>query len=107
MESQVERTVEMVAILLGWPAVAGSVICFTAAVLRRSRQLAIAGCCLALPMFLYLTMTPGFRYLAPLGFVGLGLAAWRIREAHWLVTVALLVPAVGQILVLAYGVIGQ
>ena len=107
MESQVERAVEMVAILLGWPAVAGSVLCFTAAVLRRSRQLAIAGCCLALPMFLYLTMTPGFRYLAPLGLVALGLAAWRIREAHWLVTVALLVPAVGQILVLACGVIGQ
>ena len=97
----------MVAILLGWPAVAVSVICFGAAVLRRSRRLAIAGCCLALPMFLYLTMTPRFRYLAPLGFLGLGLAAWRIREAHWLVTIALLVPAVGQILVLACGVIGQ
>ncbi len=72
MEPQVERGVEMVAVLLGWPAVTVSVICFSAAILRRSRQLAIAGCCLALPMFLYLAMTPGFRYLAPLGLVGLG-----------------------------------
>ena len=107
MESQVERGVEMVAILLGWPAVAASVICFTAAVFRRSRQLAIAGCCLALPMFLYLAMTPGFRYLAPPGLIGLGLAAWRIREAHWLITVALIAPAVGQILVLAWAVVGR
>jgi len=107
LESQVEPGLEMLAILFGWPAVAVAVISFSAAVLRRSRQLAIGGCCLALPMFLYLTMTPGFRYLAPLGFLGLGLAAWRIRDAHWLVTLALVVPAVGQILVLACRVIAQ
>jgi hypothetical protein len=107
LESPAERVVELAAMLLGWPAIALSVICFGAAVRRRSRPLAFAGCCLALPMFLYLTMTPGFRYLAPLGFVGLVLATWRVRDGHRLVTLALLLPAFGQILLLAYGVITQ
>ena len=107
MESQLERGVAMVLILLGWPAVATSVVCFSVAVGRRSRGLALAGCFLALPMLLYLTLTPAFRYLAPLGLIGMGLATWRIRASRPLVTIALLVPALVLILVLAIGVVGQ
>jgi hypothetical protein len=107
LESQLEHGVEMVLILLGWPAVGVSIVCFSAAVVRHSRAFAVTGCALALPMLLYLTLTPAFRYLAPLGLVGLGLATWRIRTARPLVTVSLLLPALTLVLVLAVAVATQ
>ena len=109
MESAAERGGEMLTILLGWPAVALSAICFSAAIMRRSRTLAIAGCCLAFPMLLYLTMTPRFQCFAPLGLIGLALETWRVREGHRLATLALLLPAFTQILILllAYGILTQ
>jgi len=101
LESVEERVAEAIAVLLGWPAIATSVISFVVAIARRSRSFAILGWGLATPVLLYLTMTPRFQYSAPLGWLGLGLAVWNVR-VHPVVAVALLIPALGHILLLAY-----
>ena len=79
---------------------AASSIAFALALVRGSRKYAVVGWGLASPMLLYLAMTPGFRYSAPIAWCALGLSAWSVRD-HRGVTVALLLPAVVQIVFLA------
>jgi len=93
--------------LLGWPAVAGSVVVFSVAVARRSRAAAVIGCLLAAPMFAYLSLTPSFHWMAPLAYGLLCVLAWRIKRFSALASGVLALPAAGLLIWLAYAVLLQ
>jgi hypothetical protein len=57
-------------------------------------------------MLLYLAMTPRFKYSAPFAWCALGLSVWSVR-GHRRVAAALLLPAVVQILFVAFLVVTQ
>jgi len=94
-------------LLLGWPAIFGAVGAFSLAVTRKSRMPAIVGCLLVAPMFLYLTATPRFRWLAPAAFALLCVLAWRVEKSGWITSCLLALPAVSILLWLGYAVVNQ
>lgn len=80
-------------VLLGWPAIAAAIATMVLATLKRSRRLSALGCALAAPFFLYLALTPAFRWLAVAAFTLLAVHAWRLDRAHPLASVLLVLPA--------------
>ena len=94
-------------VLLGWPAVAGAVVAFWVAVMRRSRAAAVVGCVLAAPIFAYLSLAPRFFWLAPLVFGLLCVLAWRVGRSRRLASGVLALPAAGLLLWLAYAALSQ
>jgi hypothetical protein len=93
--------------LLGWPFLIGGALAFALAIARKSRGWAAVGCVLAAPTFLYLMLTPRFGWIAAAAFALLCLLVWRIRDAGWLATIAMLVPAASLVLWVAYVVVTQ
>ena len=90
--------------LFGWPLLAAAIGAFWLAWVRKSRLVAIAGCALAAPLFLYLGLTPRFRWLAPSALGLLCILAWRIRYAGGLAASLLALPAAGIVVWLAFAV---
>lgn len=90
--------------LLGWPALAAGVGAFWFAWVRKSRPAGIVGCVLTAPLFLYLSLTPRFQWLAPVALGLLCILAWRIRHAGGLTACLLALPAACIVLWLAFAV---
>lgn len=94
-------------VVLGWPAMAVAVAVLLFAAVRRSRKIAAAGCLLAVPIFMYLALTPHFRWAAVAAFVLLVVFAWRIERAHAAALVLLTLPAVSLVAWLAWVVLQE
>lgn len=93
--------------LLGWPAIGAAVAVMVLATLKRSHILSTLGCVLALPLFLYLALTPHFRWLAVAAYLLLVVHAWRLDRAHPLASVLLVLPAASLVAWLGWAVLTQ
>lgn len=93
--------------LLGWPAIAAAAALMVFATLKGSRLLAMFGCVLALPLFVYLALTPHFRWLAVAAYALLAVHAWRLDRAHPLASVLLVLPAASLVAWLGWAVLTQ
>lgn len=94
-------------VLLGWPAIAAAVAMMILATLKGSRTLSAIACLLAAPLFLYLALSPYFRWLAVAAFALLAVHAWRLDRAHPLASVALVLPAASLVAWLGWTVLTQ
>lgn len=79
--------------LLGWPAIAAAAAVMCLATLKGSRILSALGCLLAAPLFIYLALSPHFRWLAAAAFALLVVHAWRLDRSHPLASAMLVLPA--------------
>ncbi|MFQ5739789.1 MAG: hypothetical protein ACE5JX_12320 [Acidobacteriota bacterium] len=94
-------------LVFGWPAVIASVLCSTLGLVRKAPRLVVGGALLALPFFLYLTMTPMFAYMGPfLPLAHFGSAYALARRRQWLAWI-LLAPVFLLVTSLGYAVIDQ
>lgn len=90
-----------------WIAIGLATASFAYAALRGSQPVAIVGCVLAAPLFLYLSLTPRLRWYAVIAYIMLCAYAWRVRRGDWITSVILLLPAVSMTLWLGYVVLDQ
>ncbi len=93
--------------LLGWPAIAAAAAVMVLATLKGSRPLSMLGCLLAAPLFLYLALSPHFRWLAVAAFALLSVHAWRLDRAHPLASLLLVLPAASLVAWLGWTVLTQ
>ena len=94
-------------VLLGWPAVTAAFVAFAMAIRWRSRAIAVAGCLLAAPMFVYLALAPRIGWPGLAALVLLCLCAWRIERSKPLWSAMLALPAGCMLVWLAVAVLAQ
>ena len=88
-------------LMLGWPAVIGSLTLAVIAIRRNQWVLMLIGSLLTLPFLLYLAMTPRFPVIAPCIALLYLAGAFALRYQHRFLAVALLAPYMGLVLLVA------
>jgi hypothetical protein len=93
--------------LLGWPACLAAFVALGFAIARNSRAMAITGCVLAAPMFLYLSLMPRTAWVSPAAFLLLCISAFRVNRSPTWLSAILALPSASVLLWLGYAVLNQ
>lgn len=93
--------------LLGWPAIILAIGLAAGGIVRRKPWMPLASMILLLPISLYLTGSPGFRWLGIMAPALLIVCAVAVNRRHVKIAWACLVPIVAGVAWLALAVVSQ